>query len=93
MGLHETVKQVLDAYNAIAGSAERAEQGAARMEQHERRTAAMVDQVEAVLEGIKNLAYQQQREAVRTRWQRILDVAVGSLLAIAVVMLLQRLLG
>ena len=46
MGLHETVKQAREAYTRFAGSADRAEQAAARMEEHERRASAVLDAVE-----------------------------------------------
>ena len=48
MGLHETVKQVVSLYEAMIGSADRAEQAADRMEEHERRTAALVARLERV---------------------------------------------
>lgn len=74
MGLHETVKQVLEAYNAIAASADRAEQAAGRMEQHEQRTARLVDRI----------AEHERRAAARDsrgKWGRILDGALGGLIA------------
>ena len=58
MALQETVKQVLEAYNAI-------DQAAARMEQHEQRTAALVDHLE--------------RAAAAAWWERLFLAVVAGL--------------
>ncbi|MCY3590752.1 MAG: hypothetical protein OXH32_03805 [Acidobacteria bacterium] len=48
MALIETLEQLREAYNAIAGSAEGADKAADRMEEHERRTAALLARLERV---------------------------------------------
>ena len=74
MALIETLEQLREAYSAIAGSADRADQAADRMEQHEQRAAALVDRMEQ---------YEQRAAArdSRGKWGRILDGAFAGLIA------------
>lgn len=85
MALVETLKQLREAYDAIAGSADRADQAAARMEQHEERTAALVDRAEALVDQL-------ERAAATAWWERLFVAGVTGAVAALVVVVAFRLL-
>ena len=85
MALIETLNQLREAYEAIAGVRTEVTETAAQMRQQEQRVAALVDRAEALVDQL-------ERAAATAWWERLFVAGVAGLVAALVVFVAFRLL-